>query len=162
VEIAIMGTIAFTLNGQPQRVSVDEDRCLLWVLRTEIGLAGTKFGCGRALCGACTVLVNERPVRSCQLPMSAVAGQDVLTIEGLGRAGRLHPLQQAFIDHGAFQCGFCTPGMLMAAYALLLKTPNPSAPEIVDAMDRNLCRCGAHTRIVAAIQSVERSQGERR
>ena len=159
--MAIMRAIAFTLNGQPQRVSVEEDRRLLWVLRTELGLTGTKFGCGRALCGACTVLVNTQPMRSCQLPMSAVAGQNVRTIEGLGQADRLHPLQRAFIDRAAFQCGFCTPGMLMAAYALLLKTPNPSATEIIDSMDRNLCRCGAHTRIVAAIQSVARGQGER-
>jgi aerobic-type carbon monoxide dehydrogenase small subunit (CoxS/CutS family) len=156
-----MRTIPFTLNGQPQHLNVDVDRRLLWVLRTELGLTGTKFGCGRALCGACTVLVNQRPTRSCQLSMSAVAGQDIRTIEGLGQPNRLHPLQQAFIDHGAFQCGFCTPGMLMAAYALLLKTPNPTATAIVDAMDRNLCRCGAHTRIVGAIQSVVRSQGGR-
>ena len=155
-------TIAFTLNGRPQRVSVDEDRQLLWVLRTELALTGTKIGCERALCGACTVVVNKRPVRSCRLAMSAVAGQDVRTIEGLRQEGRLHPLQQAFVDQGAYQCGFCTPGMLMAAYALLLKTPNPNATEIVDALDRNLCRCGAHARIVAAVQSVARSQGARR
>src|ERR1035437_333587 len=159
--MAIMRAIAFTLNGQPQRVSVDQDRRLLWILRTELGLTGTKFGCGRALCGACTFLVNTQAVRSCQLPMSAVAGQNVRTIEGLGQADRLHPLQRAFIDRAAFQCGFCTPGMLMAAYALLLKTPNPSTIEIIDSMDRNLCRCGAHTRIVAAIQSVARGDNPR-
>ena len=145
--------IAFTLNGRPQRVNVDGDRRVLWVLRTELQLTGTKFGCGQGLCGACTILVNDRPRLSCQLPMTAVAGQDLRTIEGLADGGSLHPLQHAFVDHGAFQCGFCTPGMLMVGYALLRRTPHPSVPEIVGAMDRNLCRCGAHTRIVAAIQS---------
>ena len=143
-------------------LTVDEDRKLLWVLRTDLGLTGTKFGCGRALCGACTVLVGRRAVRSCQTPMSALAGKEVLTIEGLGRADHLHPLQKAFVDHQAYQCGFCTSGMLMAAYGLLLNTPHPSPAAVVDHMDRNLCRCGAHTRIVAAIDSAAREPGDRR
>ena len=149
-----MQTITFSLNGRRQQMVVDESRRLLWILRTDLGLTGTKFACGRALCGACTVLVNEQPMRSCQLPVSAVDGQNVRTIEGLGQPGHLHPLQQAFIDHGGYQCGFCTPGMLMAAYALLRSNPSPDAAEIANALDRNLCRCGSHTRIVAAIQHV--------
>jgi isoquinoline 1-oxidoreductase alpha subunit len=154
-----MQTIAFTLNGRRQQMVVDETRRLLWILRTDLGLTGTKFACGRALCGACTVLVNEQPMRSCQLPMSAIDGQNVRTIEGLGQPGHLHPLQQAFIDQGGFQCGFCTPGMLMAACALLRRNPAPDAAEIATALDGNLCRCGSHTRIVAAIQHVAR-QGD--
>jgi nicotinate dehydrogenase subunit A len=149
-----MQTIAFTINGRRQQIVVDESRRLLWILRTDLGLTGTKYGCGRALCGACTVLVNEQPMRSCQLPMRAVDGQDIRTIEGLGQPGHLHPLQQAFIDLGGFQCGFCTSGMLMAAYALLRGTPAPDAAAIASALDRNLCRCGSHTRIVSAIQRV--------
>ena len=152
LETSMTHTLSFTLNGAPQRLTVDDDRRLLWVLRTDLGLTGTKFGCGQALCGACTVLIDGRAVRSCQTPMRTIAGRKVLTIEGLGAKG-LHPLQQAFIDHQAFQCGFCTPGMLMAAYALVSTNATPSRDEIVSHLDRNLCRCGAHTRIVAAIQS---------
>ncbi|HUK32344.1 MAG TPA: (2Fe-2S)-binding protein [Vicinamibacterales bacterium] len=147
-----MKTIAFTLNGRPQRITVDEHRQLLWVLRTDLGLTGTKYGCGEGFCGACTVVVDGRAVRACSTPMRAVDGRHVTTVEGLQNEG-LHPVQQAFIDHEAFQCGFCTPGMLMAAYALIGESPTPSQERIVSHLDRNLCRCGAHTRILAAVQS---------
>ncbi len=146
--------ISFTLNGKPTRVTVDDERMLLWVLRSDLGLTGTKFGCGAALCGACTVIVNKQAVRSCSTPMKDVAGKQVLTIEGLSQEGRLHPLQNAFMKHHAFQCGYCTPGMLMNAYALLLRKPHPSREDIIKHMDDNLCRCGTHVRIVEAIQEV--------
>jgi aerobic-type carbon monoxide dehydrogenase small subunit (CoxS/CutS family) len=146
--------IEFRLNGKPTRLDVEGERMLLWVLRTDLGLTGTKFGCGENLCGACTVVVNGEAVRSCQYPVSDVRGKEVLTIEGLARNGTLHPLQEKFIELGALQCGFCTPGMIMNAYALLLKTPNPSRAQVVEAMDDNLCRCGAHKRIIQAIQGV--------
>jgi aerobic-type carbon monoxide dehydrogenase small subunit (CoxS/CutS family) len=143
--------ISFTLNGKPVRLAVDGERMLLWVLRDDLGLTGTKFGCGEALCGACTVLVDKEAVRSCATPVKDVAGKHVLTIEGLGGA-RLHPIQEAFIRHNAFQCGYCTPGMIMSAYALLLKTQRPTRDEIIRHMDDNLCRCGSHIRAVEAIQ----------
>jgi aerobic-type carbon monoxide dehydrogenase small subunit (CoxS/CutS family) len=145
--------IRFTLNGRAVRVTVDSDRMLLWVLRTELGLTGTKYGCGQSLCGACTVVVNNEAVRSCQLPMKEVKGKTILTIEGLARNGRPHPLQKAFLERDAYQCGFCTPGMILNAYALLLKNPNPSKAEIVVEMENNLCRCGSYARVVQAIQS---------
>jgi aerobic-type carbon monoxide dehydrogenase small subunit (CoxS/CutS family) len=152
-------TVSFTLNGKPTRVTVDGERKLLWVLRTDLGLTGTKFGCGTSLCGACTVLVGNDAVRSCQLPVKDVAGKKVTTIEGLAKDGRLHPLQQAFVAHNAGQCGFCTPGMIMTAYALLLKNPAPTPKQIIEHMDQNLCRCGAHTRIVAAIEDASKGAG---
>jgi len=145
-------TIAFTLNGKPVRLTTDDRRMLLWVLRSDLGLTGTKFGCGQAICGACTVVVNGEAVRSCATPVAQVEGKQVVTIEGLARDGRLHPLQNAFLERHAFQCGFCTPGMIMNAYALLLKSPRPTREEIVRSMDDNLCRCGSHPRIVEAIQ----------
>ncbi len=145
-------TIAFTLNGKPARVTADGERMLLWVLRHDLGLTGTKFGCGAALCGCCTVLVDDKAVRSCSTPVKDVAGKRVLTIEGLGSEERLHPLQQAFLKHNAFQCGYCTPGMILNAYALLLETPRPTRAEIVEHMDDNLCRCGSHVRVVDAIE----------
>lgn len=145
-------TISFTLNGKPARVTVDDERMLLWVLRSDLGLTGTKFGCGAALCGACTVIVDREAVRSCATPVKDVAGKQVLTIEGLGTGDALDPVQEAFLKHHAFQCGYCTPGMILNAYALLLKTPHPTREEIVRHMDGNLCRCGAHTRILDAIE----------
>lgn len=147
-------TIRFTLNGEPASVTTEADRMLLWVLRTELGLTGTKFGCGEGFCGSCSVVVDGRVERSCQLPMEKVAGAEVLTIEGLADGDDLHPLQQAFVDHDALQCGFCTPGMIMNAYGLLEDGKPPSRSRINDAMEDNLCRCGAHKRIVAAIESV--------
>jgi len=144
-------TISFRLNGKPTRITADDQRMLLWVLRSDLGLTGTKFGCGEGLCGACTVLLDGEAVRSCATPVKDVAGKQVMTIEGLGE-GRLHSVQQAFLEHHAFQCGFCTPGMILTAYALLQKTPHPTRDQIIRHMDDNLCRCGAHVRIVAAIQ----------
>lgn len=146
-------TIQFKLNGKPTRLRVDANRTLLWVLRTDFGLTGTKYGCGEGLCGACTVMLDKEAIRSCQLRMQDVAGKEVTTIEGLAQNDKLHPLQQAFMEHDALQCGFCTPGMILNAYGLLLKNPRPSAAEIIAGMDDNLCRCGAHQRIVQAIQS---------
>ena len=148
-----MRPVSFTLNGTPTRITVDESRTLLWVLRDDLGLTGTKFGCGTAACGACTVLVDDEPASACVTAMSAVEGRRVTTIEGLARDGRLHPVQQAFVEHTGFQCGYCTPGMILGAYALLLKTPKPSRAEIVRQMDDHLCRCGAHVRIVEAIEA---------
>ena len=153
----MVSPIRFVLNGKPVAIDGDAQRTLLWVLRTDLASTGTKYGCGAGLCGACTVLVDQREVRACTTPLAAVAGKQVLTVEGLARDDRLHPLQQAFIDHGAFQCGFCTSGMLLAAVALLRSRPHPTRAEIVAHMDRHLCRCGAQQRIVAAIESVAQS-----
>ena len=147
-------TIDFRLNGKPVKLEVDGDRTLLWVLRTDLGLTGTKFGCGINMCGACTVVVGKEAVRSCQLRVRDVRGKEVTTIEGLARNGNLHPLQKAFAEHGALQCGFCTPGMIMTAYALMLKTPKMTRAQILQGMEQNLCRCAAHQRIVQAIESV--------
>jgi aerobic-type carbon monoxide dehydrogenase small subunit (CoxS/CutS family) len=144
--------IQFRLNSRPTSVTVDPGRNLLWVLRTELGLTGTKFGCGQSICGACTVLVNKEPVRSCNLPVKEVRDKEVLTIEGLS-SGDLHPVQKAFLAHDAYQCGFCTPGMILTAYSFLLKNPNPTREAILAAMEDNLCRCGSYLRIVKAIQA---------
>ncbi len=146
-------TIRFSFNGQATALEVEEDRMLLWVLRTELGLTGTKFGCGEGFCGSCTVLVDGKPERSCQLPMGDVAGKKIVTIEGLAKNGKLHPVQEAFVKHDALQCGFCTPGMILSAYGLLLENPKPTRQEILDHMDDNLCRCGAHVRIAEAIET---------
>ncbi len=151
-----MPPITFTLNGKLRTLDVERTRTLLWVLRGELALTGTKYGCGEGLCGACTVVVDKEAARACALTMADVEGKDVVTIEGLERAGALHPLQQAFAERGALQCGYCTPGMIMNAYALLLRNPGPTRAQIVAAMDDNLCRCGAHTRILDAIDSVAR------
>ena len=156
-----MATIQFRLNGQATTLDTDADRKLLWVLRTDLGLTGTKYGCGEAHCGACTVIVNGFPERSCRTTLSDVAGKDVTTIEGLATDGDLHPLQEAFAEHGAFQCGYCTSGMIMSAYGLLLDRPSLSRDEIVAGMDDNLCRCGAHRRIIAAIEAVSRKVAAR-
>jgi aerobic-type carbon monoxide dehydrogenase small subunit (CoxS/CutS family) len=147
-------TIDFRLNGKATKLEVDGDRALLWVLRTDLGMTGTKFGCGASLCGACTVIVNKEAVRSCQYPVKEVRGKEVVTIEGLAQNGNLHPLQKAFAEHGALQCGFCTPGMIMTAYGLMLKNPKLTRAQIIGGMDQNLCRCGTHNRIVQAIESV--------
>ncbi len=151
--------IRFILNGKPVKVNVESDRKLLWVLRSDLDLTGTKYGCGEALCGACTVLVDDQAVRSCQTPVKDVRNKKVMTIEGLASDGNLHPLQKAFMDHDAFQCGYCTPGMLMTAYAFLRKHPHPSSSEILQELDDNLCRCGAHTRIVQAVQTAASEMG---
>ena len=145
--------IRFSFNGKKTALEVEEERMLLWVLRTELGLTGAKFGCGEGFCGSCTVLVNDKPERSCQLPMSDVAGKKIVTIEGLARDGKLHPVQTAFVEHDALQCGFCTPGMILSAFGLLLENPEPTRQQILDHMEDNLCRCGAHLRIVKAIET---------
>jgi aerobic-type carbon monoxide dehydrogenase small subunit (CoxS/CutS family) len=157
-------TISFTLNGKPVRLETDGERPLLWALRTDFGLTGTKFGCGEGYCGACTVLIDDEAVKSCQLPLKSVRGRAVRTIEGLAPGETLHPVQQAFVEHDALQCGYCTSGMILAAVALLKKKPKPTPKEIRDGMEDNICRCGAHTRIVQAVQAAaERmAAGERR
>jgi len=146
-------TISFTLNGKSVSLTTDSDRMLLWVLRTDLGLTGTKYGCGKALCGACTVIVDNRAVRSCVIPVRSIKGKKVLTIEGLAKNGKLHPIQEAFVKYDALQCGFCTPGMVLNAYSLLLRNSQPAKAEIIQGMENNLCRCGAHMRIIQAIQS---------
>ncbi len=145
--------ISFTLNGKPVQLTIDPQSTLLWVLRTDLGVMGTKFGCGLGFCGACTILLDGEPVRSCMLSIADAKGKKIITIEGLSVNGELHPLQQAFMDHDALQCGYCTPGMILTAVGLLEKNPQPSEKEIIEGMEENLCRCGAHKRIVEAIQS---------
>jgi aerobic-type carbon monoxide dehydrogenase small subunit (CoxS/CutS family) len=145
-------TIQFELNGDATQISTDPNNILMWVLRNELGLTGTKFGCGLGFCGSCTVILDDEPVRSCMMAVSDVAGRKLLTIEGLAKNGTLHPIQKAFMDHDALQCGYCTPGMIMNAYGLLLRNPEPSRQEVIDAMEDNLCRCGAYGRIIEAIQ----------
>jgi carbon-monoxide dehydrogenase small subunit len=156
-------SIEFKLNRQKVRLETEEGRMLLWVLRSDLSLTGTKYGCGEGLCGACTVLVNGKAVRSCQTSVEEVAGKEVLTIEGLARNGRLHPLQKAFVEHHAFQCGFCTSGMILNAYGLLMELRAPSEAEIIRGMNDNLCRCGSHMRIVKAILAASKEmKGGRR
>ncbi len=150
--VLMEATYRFKLNGSPVSVTADGERMLLWVLRTDLGLTGTKYGCGENQCGTCTVLVDREAVRSCQFPLKGASGKEIVTIEGLERDGRLHPLQKAFIAHGAFQCGFCTSGMILNAYGLLLKNPKPSRSQIVEGMEDNLCRCGTYARVIDAIQ----------
>lgn len=151
-----MAEISFRVNGEPVTVEADGERMLLWVLRTELGLTGAKYGCGRGYCGACTVVVDGAAVRSCVTPVNSVQGKEVVTIEGLADDGDLHPLQEAFAQHDALQCGYCTPGMIMNAYSLLQQNPRPTREEIAAAMEDNLCRCGAHTRIFEAIETAGR------
>ncbi len=149
-------TIKFTLNRKPTSLKVDKERSLLWVLRTDLGLTGTKYGCGEGLCGSCVVHVDGDAELSCQTTVDGVAGAEVTTIEGLAKNGKLHPIQKAFIAHDALQCGFCTPGMIMKAHSLLSESPEPDRDEIIQEMDENLCRCGAHVRIVEAIETAAR------
>jgi len=145
--------IHFELNGKKVERLLDPDLTLLWVLRDQFELTGTKFGCGVGVCGSCTVLIDNEPTRSCSLPVSEVEGKKVLTIEGMMQDDRMHPLQEAFVQFDAMQCGFCTPGMIMNAYGLLLKNPSPDRKAIIQGMENNLCRCGAHTQIIEAIES---------
>lgn len=147
-----MKPIELQINKSRHKVEVAPERSLLSVLREELGLTGSKYGCGEGQCGACTVLVDGQPARSCLTGVGAVAGKAITTIEGLAQNGRLHPLQEAFIEAGAMQCGYCTAGMLMSAAGLLRKNPAPTDAEIVRAMQGNLCRCGTYPRIVAAIR----------
>ena len=144
--------ITLLVNGAERRVEAPSDQPLLYVLREQLDLTGTKYGCGEGQCGACTVLVDGRPVRSCRTPVSAAAGKKITTIEGLEQDGKLHSVQQAFLDAEAFQCGYCTPAMIVAAAALLNENPSPSEQEIMRRMEGNLCRCGTYPRIVAAVR----------
>jgi aerobic-type carbon monoxide dehydrogenase small subunit (CoxS/CutS family) len=150
-------TIRFVLNGKKTELPVDPKDTLLWVLRNRLGLTGTKFGCGTGFCGACTVLINDEAVRSCTLPVGEIEGKKIVTIEGLEQNGKLHPVQQAFVDHDALQCGYCTPGMVMNAVALLKKNPKPTRQDIINGMEDNLCRCAAHIRIIQAVESAANS-----
>ncbi|HLA68899.1 MAG TPA: (2Fe-2S)-binding protein [Bacteroidota bacterium] len=152
-------SISFTLNGKKTSLTVDTDRKLLWVLRTDLGLTGTKYGCGENYCGACTVLLDGEAVRSCQVSVNEIRGKEVTTIEGLARNGTLHPIQQAFVNHDALQCGYCTPGMIMTAAAFLGKKPKASRDEIIRVLDDNLCRCAAHKRIVEAMEEAVGAAG---
>jgi aerobic-type carbon monoxide dehydrogenase small subunit (CoxS/CutS family) len=147
-----MPTFQLSVNGQSRTVTVDADVPLLWVLRDTLELRGTKFGCGRGICGACTVHVDGAAIRSCVAPVSSVARQRITTIEGLARDGRLHPLQQGWIDEDVPQCGYCQAGQIMMAASLLAVTPQPSDEQILDAMSGNLCRCGTYLRIRRAIR----------
>ena len=153
--------IRFRVNGRPTTLDSEEERSLLWALRTDLGLTGTKYGCGVGLCGSCTVVVDGKAVRSCRMSLADVQDKDITTIEGLASGGKLHPLQQAFIDHGGLQCGYCTPGMIMNAYGLLLADPHPSREKVLDVMEGNICRCSAYKRILEAIDSVARKEGGR-
>ncbi len=148
------------INGKTVRVEADRNRTLLGVLRDDLGLTGSKYGCGEGRCGACTVLIDGAPARSCTTKLAAVASREVTTIEGLERDGKLHPLQQAFLDAGAMQCAYCTSGMIVAGAGLLRQNPSPSRQEIVEYMDGNICRCGTYNRIIAAIQSAARAVKE--
>jgi aerobic-type carbon monoxide dehydrogenase small subunit (CoxS/CutS family) len=147
-----MADLKLRVNGSERAVQAAEDEPLLWVLRNKLGLTGTKYGCGEGQCGACTVLLDGRATRSCLTPAGAAAGAKITTVEGLEQHGLLTPVQQAFLQEGAFQCGYCTSGMVMAATALLAEHPHPSAEEIVEGMNGNVCRCGTYPRIVAAIK----------
>lgn len=145
-------SVRFALNDKPVTWTGEDHRMLLWVLRTEFHLTGSKYGCGEGFCGACTVLIDGEAVRSCKFPMKDVKGKQVTTIEGLSKNGDLHPIQKAFVKHDALQCGFCTPGMIMMAASLLSKKPQLSKSEIIEGMERNLCRCGTYNRVLQALE----------
>ncbi len=145
------------INGVRSHLDVDPERALLWVLRNELDLTGAKYGCGEGECGACTVLIDGVPQRSCITPVGAVGGKAITTIEGLADGNRLHPVQEAFIECDAMQCGYCTPGMILSSVALLRKNSAPSEPEIKQALEGNICRCGTYNRIIAAVQTATRA-----
>jgi isoquinoline 1-oxidoreductase alpha subunit len=153
---ASQSMFALSVNGKTHNVEVEDDTPLLWVLRDTIGLTGTKYGCGIAQCGACTVLIDGAPTRSCQVPVSRLTGRSVTTIEALEQNGKLHPVQQAWIDHDVPQCGYCQSGMIMAAVALLRDKPRPTDADI-DAAITNICRCGTYQRVRAAIHSAAKN-----
>jgi aerobic-type carbon monoxide dehydrogenase small subunit (CoxS/CutS family) len=144
--------IELEINGKRYEVNYPPDTPLLYVLRDELGLTGTKYGCGEGMCGACTVLINGTARRSCQIPLSAATSRPIVTIEGLEKNGALHPVQQAFLDAGAFQCAYCTSGMIMSSVSLLQSNPRPSTEQIVQSLQGNMCRCGTHPRVVEAVQ----------
>ena len=155
-------TTELRVNGTRQQIHADPERSLLSVLRDDLDLTGSKYGCGEGQCGACTVLLDGKAVRSCITPVRAAAGREITTIEGLEKNGRLHPLQQAFLDTESMQCGYCTPGMILSGVALLRGNANPARPEIVHAMQGNVCRCGTYPRILLAVQmAAERLREER-
>jgi aerobic-type carbon monoxide dehydrogenase small subunit (CoxS/CutS family) len=145
-------TIQFELNGSPAKLEIDPATILMWALRNELGLTGTKFGCGLGFCGSCTILLDDEAVRSCMLAVSDADGKKLTTIEGLATNGELHPVQKAFIKNDAQQCGYCTPGMILNAVGLLHKNPEPSRKEVIEGMEENLCRCGTYGRIIESIQ----------
>jgi aerobic-type carbon monoxide dehydrogenase small subunit (CoxS/CutS family) len=145
-------SIEIEVNGKPYAVSYPPDTPLLAVLRDELGLTGTKYGCGEGQCGACTVLIGGTPRRSCQIPVSTAAAKPILTIEGLEKEGQLHPVQQAFLNAGAFQCAYCTSGMVMSSVAFLQTNINPKREEIVQSLQGNICRCGTYPRVIEAVQ----------
>jgi nicotinate dehydrogenase subunit A len=147
------------VNGTRRPIDADSERTLLSVLRDDLDLTGTKYGCGEGQCGACTVLIDGMPAHSCRVKVGTAAGRQITTIEGLETNGKLHPLQEAFLEVGAMQCGYCTPGMIVAGAGLLRKNPNPTADEIVKHMQGNICRCGTYPRIVAAIQKAAAKKG---
>jgi nicotinate dehydrogenase subunit A len=153
--------IRLIVNGQPREVMADPETPLLYVLRNDLGLTGTKFGCGLGQCGSCTVLVGGQATRSCMIPLQAAAGQTVTTIEGLGSPERPHPLQAAFIEEQAAQCGYCTPGIVMAAKAFLDQTPRPTEAQLKQALDGVLCRCGTHDRVIRAVMRAAATMGGR-
>ena len=148
------------VNGKNYPVQYDPETPLLYVLRDELGLTGSKYGCGEGQCGACTVLIGGAPRRSCQIPVSAAAGKPITTIEGLEKDGRLHLVQQAYLDAGAFQCAYCTSGMIMSSVGLLQANANPSTTEIVQFLQGNVCRCGTHPRIVDAVHQAAKAMQE--
>lgn len=144
--------IRLQVNGQPREVAAERERSLLTVLRDDLLLTGCKYGCGEGECGACTVLIDGQATRSCQTTIGDCSGKQIHTIEGVEQKGQLHPVQQAFLDAGAMQCGYCTPGMIMSGVALLSKHPEPTRDQIVEGMNGNICRCGTYSRIIAALQ----------
>lgn len=152
-----MSAIHLAINSKPCTVDVDPQTSLLTVLREHLDLTGSKYGCGEGQCGACTVLIDGKAQRSCVTRIGSIGAKSITTIEGLARGDELHPLQQAFLDAGALQCGYCTSGMIMSAVALLQRNPSPNPAEIVDFMDGNICRCGTYPRIVSAIQKAASS-----
>ena len=157
-----MPTYELRVNGQSHSVEAEPDASLLSILREQLGLTGTKYGCGEAQCGACTVLIGGRAKRSCRTQVSLVAGKEITTIEGLAQGEKLHPVQQAFLDEGAMQCAYCTSGMIMSAVSLLNEKPHPSDEDILQSMDGNICRCGTYPRIVAAIRRASGAAQEQR
>jgi len=153
--------ISFTLNHRSVTVNVSGEESLLTVLRTYLDKTGTKYGCGLGDCGACTVLIDNETSRSCMILVEDIAGKEILTIEGLSSNGSLHPIQKSFMEHDALQCGFCTPGMIMNAYGLLIRNPNPTRENIIMGMEENLCRCGSYNRIIDAIQTASEEMNEK-
>ena len=154
-----MATLRLAINGKSYSVETDPQTSLLTVLRENLDLTGSKYGCGEGMCGACTVLIDGKAQRSCVTRVGSVSGKQITTIEGLAAGEQLHPVQQAFLDAGAMQCGYCTSGMIMSAVALLKKNPSPNESQIIDFMDGNVCRCGTYSRIVNAIQKASTTQG---